>query len=99
MEIRIECCDLCNAPVRRLDKCGMVVELGFSCSDHGGWGKRRDVMPRFSGEVCHACFDEYMKRAMALAEWFYARKGSLTPRIEIHPVDGGLNNVKVKVLH
>lgn len=81
MDIRIECCDLCNAPLRQ--KHGALITCGHS---RGGWG-RRETTIEWSAEICPKCYEEYQKITGAIAVWLDKRTGSRAPTIIVHEHD------------
>lgn len=78
MNINIECCDLCHAPIKGL-KYGVKITCGHS---KGGWGLRENAAD-WSGEVCPKCYEEYQVFAGAAKYWLDKRKGTRMPKITV----------------
>lgn len=82
MNIVIECCDLCNAPLGD-EKNGISIEFGRSI---GGWGRRENPV-QWQGEVCRKCYAEYETISKAVDGWLEKRHGSKKPTIIVREHD------------
>ena len=61
-----EHCDLCEKEItKESGREGFCLDLGYS---RGGWGRRGDFIPKFSGEICNECFEPIKKKSEELCK-------------------------------
>ena len=57
-----EYCDFCGKEFNH-DKNGFTIQVGYS---KGGWGNRKDIIPKSDYEICNECLKKLSKQVAVI---------------------------------